>query len=294
MKAILKAFSAVLLFTVAVLGFYVPRYIFSDAKITPSEKTDDTMTIMSTNVRCYEPFSLFKESWFYRADLIAEDIKGVQPDIIGFQEATSIQYGYLKRIMNGYDSEMAYRDNYILSEGCPIFYRTDRFEKIDGGSFWLSETPDVMSKDWGSKHYRICVYVVLRDRTSNKEFAIFNTHLDHTSDQARINEIGVILKKIAELGDIPTYLIGDMNAKENSKTIKATRRDFDDAMKISEITESTPTYHNWGDTKRAKRIDYILISKDDALVYEYGVVDNLHGDTYSSDHASIFVKTKLK
>lgn len=294
MKVILKTFSAVLLFTVAVLGFYVPRYIFSDAKITPSEKTDDTMTIMSTNVRYYEPFSLFKESWFYRADLIAEDIEGVQPDIIGFQEATSIQYGYLKRIMNGYDSEMAYRDNYILSEGCPIFYRTDRFEKIDGGSFWLSETPDVMSRDWGSKHYRICVYVVLRDRTSNKEFAVFNTHLDHTSDQARINGIGVILKKIAELGDIPTYLIGDMNAKENSKTIKAARRDFDDAMKISEITESTPTYHNWGDTKRAKRIDYILISKDDALVYEYGVVDNLHGDTYSSDHASIFVKTKLK
>ena len=294
MKVILKTFSAVLLFTVAVLGFYVPRYIFSDAKITPSEKTDDTMTIMSTNVRYYEPFSLFKESWFYRADLIAEDIEGVQPDIIGFQEATSIQYGYLKRIMNGYDSEMAYRDNYILSEGCPIFYRTDRFEKIDGGSFWLSETPDVMSRGWGSKHYRICVYVVLRDRTSNKEFAVFNTHLDHTSDQARINGIGVILKKIAELGDIPTYLIGDMNAKENSKTIKATRRDFDDAMKISEITESTPTYHNWGDTKRAKRIDYILISKDDALVYEYGVVDNLHGDTYSSDHASIFVKTKLK
>ena len=77
MKVILKTISAVLLFTVAVLGFYVPRYIFSDAKITPSEKTDDTMTIMSTNVRYYEPFSLFKESWFYRADLIAEDIEGV-------------------------------------------------------------------------------------------------------------------------------------------------------------------------------------------------------------------------
>ena len=43
------------------------------------------------------------------------------------------------------------------------------------GFIGLSETPEKMSKDWGSEHYRICVYVVLKDKASGKEFAVFNT-----------------------------------------------------------------------------------------------------------------------
>ena len=189
---------------------------------------------------------------------------------------------------------MAYRDNFVLSEGCPIFWRTDKFEKVDSGSFWLSETPDVMSKDWGSEHYRICVYVILREISTGKEFAVFNTHLDHTSDVARINGIQVVLDKIAEFGDLPAYLMGDMNAKSDSETIESTKDAFDDAMIAAGITEETPTFHGWGEAKDPRRIDYILISKGDADVLEYNVVNNLHGDAYSSDHASIYIRTKLK
>ena len=294
LKITAAAIASLLVVMLVILLFYLPRYLLSDVEVTPSAEQSDTMTIMSTNVRCYNPLDFFKQSWFYRADLIAEDINSVGPDIIGFQEATFMHYSYLQEIMKGYDSEMAYRDDFILSEGCPIFYRTDKFEKITSGSFWLSETPEKMSKDWGSEHYRICVYVVLKDKASGKEFAVFNTHLDHTSDLARINGIKVVLDKISELGDIPAYLMGDLNAKENSETIKSTKESFDDAMRISPITEETPTYHAWGNPKKAKRIDYIMISKGDAEVYEYHVLDNCHDGVYSSDHASIYIKTKLK
>ena len=279
---------------VFVLAFYLPDYLNSDAQVVLGDNSDGTITIMSTNVRCLSPEDLFKKSWFYRADLICEDINGVQPDIIGFQEATFVHYDYLKKIMVGYDSEMAYRDEFILSEGCPIFWRTDKFEMIDSGSFWLSETPEVMSKDWGSEHYRICVYVILRDIESGKEFAVFNTHLDHTSDLARINGIKVVLDKISEFGNLPAYLMGDLNAKENSETILSTKESFDDAKLIAEKTDDSPTFHSWGQAADPRRIDYIMISKGDAEVYEYGVVNNLHGDAYSSDHSSIYIKTKLK
>ena len=46
-----------------------------------------------------------------------------------------------------------------------------------------------MSKDWGAAHYRICSYVILKDNTTGKEFVVFNTHLDHESEEARINGI---------------------------------------------------------------------------------------------------------
>ena len=300
MKTFLKIFISILLSAVLIfltmVTFYLPKYIQSDAKVNLNTEDDGSITLMSTNVRFVSYEDFFKRSWFYRADLICEDINSVQPDIIGFQEATPIHYEYLKKILVGYDNEMAYRDNFVLSEGCPIFYRTDKFEKVDSGSFWLSETPEVMSKDWGSEHYRICVYVILREISTGKEFAVFNTHLDHTSDEARINGIQVVLDKISEFGDLPAYLMGDLNAKENSKTIQSTKESFDDAKLIATVTDDSPTYHNWGNSAKEKRIDYIMISKGDADVFEYGVVDNYHADhgVYSSDHSSIFIKTKLK
>ena len=294
MKIILRLVAAAIVVYILLLTMHLPTYLLVDNSVSLDTSSGDTMTIMSTNVRYIAPEDIFNKSWFKRAGLIAEEIEDVQPDIIGFQEATFVHYNYLKKIMTGYDSEMAYRDEFILSEGCPIFYRTDRYEKIDSGSFWLSETPEVMSKDWGSEHYRICVYVILRDVVTDKQFAVFNTHLDHTSDEARINGIAVVLDKIAEFGDLPAYLMGDMNAKENSKTIESTKDSFDDANKISVITEDTATFHGWGKAADPRRIDYILISKGDAEVYEYHVVNNLHDGIYSSDHASIYIKTKLK
>ena len=85
---------------------------------------------MSSNVRCFSPTDLFKKSWFYRAPLIRDDINEVKPDIIGFQEVTWMHMGYLKNVLKGYDSVITYRDNFILSEGCPVFYRTDKFENL--------------------------------------------------------------------------------------------------------------------------------------------------------------------
>ncbi|MBR5143992.1 MAG: endonuclease/exonuclease/phosphatase family protein [Clostridia bacterium] len=276
------------------LGCYLPSYINSDAVVSISSEDDGTITLMSTNVRCLAREDILKKSWFYRARLILEDISSVQPDIIGFQEATFVHYDYLQKVMVGYDCEMAYRDNFLLSEGCPIFWRTDKYEKVDSGAFWLSDTPDVMSKDWGSEHYRICVYVILRELSTGKEFAVFNTHLDHTSDLARINGIAVVLDKISEFGNIPSFLMGDMNAKENSETMKYTRESFEDAKISAGVEENIPTYHNWGNPKKSKRIDYILISKSDADVLEYDVVVNCYDGVYSSDHASIYAKVKLK
>lgn len=298
MKKVLAFILVVVLLVITVyatmLLYYLPGYLLTDREVRPAENNSDTITIMSTNVRYISPTDFFEQSWFYRADLIADDIESVKPDIIGFQEVTPVHYAYLEGIMQGYDSENQYRDNFILSEGCPIFYRTDRFEKLDSGSFWLSKTPEIMSKDWGSSHYRVCVYVILRDRITDHEFVVFNTHLDNQSEEARINGIQVILDKIVEFGDVPAYLMGDLNATEDEATIQFTKDSFDDSMLISPVTEETATYHNWGNVDNMSRIDYILVSKGDAEVYEYHVINNLHGDAYSSDHSSIYIKTSIK
>ena len=299
LKKILKIIGIILL--IAIVGFlstqllYLPRYLASDAKVELSDEESDEITIMSTNVRCYAPDDMFKKSWFYRADLIVEDINSVKPDIIGFQEVTFMHYDFLKKAMPDYDSEISYRDDWVLSEGCPIFYRTDKYEKLDSGSFWLSETPDVMSKGWGAAHYRIATYMILRDKATGEDFVVFNTHLDHVSEEARINGIKVVLDKIREFNNIPAFLMGDLNAYPDENTIISTHESFDDAHVIAEEKDEGATFHKWGTNPNDnnKRIDYIMISKGSATVSEYRIVDNCHDGVYSSDHASIYIKAKL-
>lgn len=274
--------------------FYLPKYLLEETKVNVSLEESDEMILMSTNVRCYSPDDLFKKSWFYRAHLIIDDINAVKPDIIGFQEVTWMHYDYLVKSMPDYLNEIAYRDDFILSEGCPIFYRADKYERIDSGNFWLSETPDVMSKDWGAAHYRICTYIILKDKSNGNEFIVFNTHLDHVSDEARIEGIKVVLDKIAEFGDRPAFLMGDMNAKPSSLTIQSTKDAFDDAHDIALLADEGPTYHKWGTQLDRERIDYIMISKGISEVSEYRIVDNCHNGVYSSDHSSIYIKVKLK
>ena len=301
LKKILKAVGVILL--VAILAalvvelWYLPRFLLSDARVElPTEESaDGEITIMSANVRCFAPDDLFEKSWFYRADLLIEDVNSVKPDIIGFQEVSILHYGYLQNAMPDYDSELMYRDNWILSEGCPIFYRTDKYARIDSGSFWLSETPDVMSKDWGAAHYRIATYVILKDKASGEQFVVFNTHLDHVSEEARINGIQVVLDKIEEFGGLTAFLMGDLNAYPDEETIIFTHENFDDAHVIAEKRDDGATFHKWG-TKadgNDKRIDYIMISKGDATVSEYRIVNNKHGDAYSSDHYSVYIKVTL-
>ena len=297
MKIVLKLLSVLGLAAVVfafLVAFYLPGYLMSDAQVSLNNEDDGTITIMSTNVRCFSPTDLFKKSWFYRAHLIIEDVNAVKPDIIGFQEVTPLHYDYLVNSMPDYLNEISYRDDFILSEGCPIFYRADKYERVDSGSFWLSETPEVMSKSWGAAHYRICTYVILREKTTDKEFVVFNTHLDHVSDEARIEGIKVVLNKISEFGNIPAFLMGDLNANPDSETIASTKAFFDDAHDIAAIADEGATYHKWGEQLNRERIDYIMISKGISEVSEYRIVDNCHDGVYSSDHASIYIKVNLK
>ena len=55
----------------------------------------------------------------------------------------------MKEALPGYDYIGVGRDDgKEKGEHSAIFYRTDKFDVIEKGDFWLSETPDVPSKGW--------------------------------------------------------------------------------------------------------------------------------------------------
>lgn len=252
-KKILLSLLCLLLAALLVWGgtvfWYYPHYKKAQTTVTPTAAVQsERIRVMSANLRCFNPQDIGKKSWFYRADLILKNIETEVPTIIGFQEATKLQYVYLCRSLPGYDSVITYRDKSPFSEGCPIFYSKDLYALIDKGSFWLSETPEEMSKDWDAKCYRICSYVILEEKSSGQQFVVFNTHLDHVSDVARINGIGVVLDKIQQFGGLPSMIMGDFNAEEDSETYRSATENFLDAKYQAKeaVGLHGATYQNWG------------------------------------------------
>ena len=290
---ILAMLLTVIAVAACVLFRYYPHYRKHKAPVTVDAAQSDEIKIMSYNVRCLTPLDLGKKSWYYRADLIMSDIASEAPDIIGFQEATKWQYNYLVDCMPQYDSVITYRDKSVASEGCPIFYNTEQFTLIDKGSFWLSETPDVMSKDWGSACYRICSYVILTENVSGKDFVVFNTHLDHVSDEARINGIKVVLDKIQQFGGLPAVIMGDLNAEVGSETYASVTEHFLDAQLVAANAEENVTYQGWGEAE-GKRIDYFMVSMTGLQINSYDVLTETHDGVYSSDHNPIVMTAVLE
>ena len=270
-----------------------PRYR-QNKSIVELQPTGEDITVMSCNVRCLTPLDLGKKSWFYRANLLMEDLETAAPDIIGFQEVTKWQYRYLTECLQGFDSVIEYRDRSPVSEGCPVFYRADRFELVEKGSFWLSETPEKMSKDWGAACYRICSYTILREADSGKEFVVFNTHLDHISDEARIKGIQVVLDKIRQFGGQPAVIMGDFNAEEGSETYESVTEVFLDAAYEAGHGTGDATYQNWGNPDAACRIDYFMLSQTGLTVKDYNVLSVNHDGIYASDHNPIVLEITLE
>ena len=297
MKKILKTILSVLLCLVLmfclVFFWHFPHYLREKEPVRINAEMNSGIRMMSYNLRCLTPLDLGEKSWFNRADLIMDDIAEQAPGIIGFQEATKWQYEHLVETLPEYDSIITYRDNSLIAEGCPIFYHTDLYTLVDKGSFWLSETPDVQSRDWGAACYRICSYVILTDNQTGNDFVVFNTHLDHVSDEARIKGIDVVLEKIARFGGLPAVIMGDFNAVEGSKTYESATENFLDARYETENASDAHTYQGWGEAEDPRRIDFFMISKTGFEVTRYDVLSALHDGVYSSDHCSIVLDVNL-
>ena len=291
---LLSLLLAVVLIACIVMFWHYPRFLMARRTLSiPAGETAE-VKLMSYNLRCLTPLDLGKKSWFYRAEHILEDIESEAPGIIGFQEATCWQYDLLVESLPDYDSVITYRDDAFNSEGCPIFYHTGRYSLVDKGSFWLSETPEVMSRDWGAACYRITSYVILTDNASGRDFVVFNTHLDHVSDEARIRGMEVILDKIAQFGGLPAVIMGDLNAEEDSATIAAATEHFLDARYAAGETVDTYTYQGWGDMTKARRIDYFMISRTGIVPLRYSVLDQPRNGVWSSDHSPILLTMELR
>lgn len=239
------------------------------------------------NLRCT---GLGKTSIAYRAPLLTAQLLATGADSIGVQEANLRWMLYLREHLNGYESVGVSRGNgKNRGEFSAIFYQKEKYDLLDSGTFWLSKTPDVPgSSDWGSANIRICTWAILQNKETKQTYAHFNTHLDHVSDNARTNQMKVLLERMNTIaGELPVILTGDFNAETDSDMYRAAARALQDSRLTASVTDDKGTFHSYG-VIEPKLIDYIFVSESvSPLVYH--VIDDKLNDAYLSDHYGIYL-----
>jgi len=296
-KAILICVSTLLIAAIGFFGFqsrYYPHYISQrrEFDITQTPVSDGEINVMSFNVRRSNILEPGKRDWYWRADLMIDTIGNNAPDIIGFQEVKRLQYRYFQKTLPGYESVTEYRDSSFDPESCPIFFRADKYALIGSGTFWLSETPGMMSKGWDGDCYRLCTWVVLTEKSTGRELAVYNTHLDNAGQQARQEGMKLILERIAQRGDMPVILTGDMNSGEDSAVYGLMTGALLDTKTEAEDTMDVKTSNSFGNDG-GHIIDYIMVSKTGFEAEKYWVDRDAPGGVFVSDHYAVCARVKL-
>ena len=205
-----------------------------------------------------------EHQWGRRREAAAGVIRRWRPDVIGTQEGLGDQMADLLAASEGYAMVGEGRLGGAEDEFNAILYREERFDVLDRGNFWLSETPDVPgSMSWGNYCPRMVTWARFADRESGERFSVYNTHLDHASPGARRKSAALLHARMPR-ADEPVVLTGDFNSLPKSRVYRILERaGFVDALRLAE--ERKPerwgaTFHHW--TGRGLyRIDYIFLKQ---------------------------------
>ncbi len=252
--------------------------------------------IMTYNIRL-DYTAKNSDPWSVRKSKVFDQIKSSGVAVFGIQEGMPNQIVDFKKAFPDFEMEGVGRDDGAnKGEYSAVFYKRDRLEKLEGGTFWLSETPNIPSKGWDAALNRVCSYVRLKDQ-SGKIFWIFNTHFDHLGEQARINSIDLILSKVKELNiqNEPYIVQGDLNLNDDHPAIKKLQLKLSDALLVAQELQSkfNKTFNGFDLAIEAdKRIDYIFVSAG-IQVQNFLTLIETYGVSYPSDHYPLIVQLKF-
>jgi endonuclease/exonuclease/phosphatase family metal-dependent hydrolase len=254
-----------------------------------------SLKLMTYNIRL-DVESDGENKWSNRKDFLTAQIQFYAPDIFGVQEAKPNQVIDISIALSAYSYAGIGRDGIGQGESSNIYYKKDHFKILKSNTFWLSETPDIISKGWDAAFNRVCTYALFKDLITKKTFWVFNTHLDHMGEVAKTNSILVILSKITALNtkNDMVILMGDFNSKPTDDRITALKKVMNDTRDISETKPFGPpgTFNGFKHNEPVTDlIDYIFISKDSKFkVKKFATLSDSKDLKYPSDHLPVYVE----
>ena len=280
----------------------------------PADQTPASLRVMSFNIRYANAGDVAAgNGWPGRRETVAQMI-AENADIVGTQEVLAGQLDDLTQRLPEFTWEGVGRsDGKRAGEFTPVGYRTDRFTRTDGGTFWLSQTPEIAgSVGWDAQLPRIATWVRLVDRHSGQNLLAVNVHFDHRGTQARLESAKLLRAWIAaHAAGNAVVLTGDFNTLPDSAPYGAltaqTSTDQtgtaagDDALRDARGQVAAPqgpeaTWNGFSQVVPGQRIDFIFLHGP-ATATAFRTLETHIADTqparFPSDHLPITASVAL-
>ena len=262
----------------------------------------EPLTVMSFNIR-YGTANDGDNRWALRRDFLFDVVREANADLVGLQEALDAQIQELLVALPPYGVIGVGRDDgRTRGEYAAILYRRDRFRVADAGTFWFSDTPEVVaSTSWGNTITRICTWARFIDR-GGRAFWHFNLHLDHQSQPSRERSGTLLAERIAGRRTAePAIVTGEFNAGETNPAVtrltaphNGAAAMFLDSFRVKypdEKVAGTFTGFKFGQTMGDK-IDYVLVPPG-TEVLDAAIIRTTRNERYPSDHFPVTAKFVL-
>lgn len=198
-------------------------------------------------------------SFVHRAVLIFEKIAEEQPDVIAFQEVKEPSLKILERLLSEYLFVGQFRSENYAGEGLYTAVKKDTCQVLGFESVWLSPTPYLPGSRYENQSScpRICQQTMVRNLESGEIIRVFNLHLDHVSEEAKLRGMKATLdytENFKSQGNHPYVILGDFNSYPDSAVVKMCLENA-----LSDVSHKIPvSFHKFGEM--ASKIDYIFMS----------------------------------
>lgn len=238
-----------------------------------------------------------ENAWPARRELNVATIKKAAPDLIGFQELQDGNWEDYERALPGFGRERGPRYNNAEPFCYPsIFWKDSALQRVAAGGFWLSTTPREFSESWKTRCVRSATWVRLRAESGLPVF-VLNTHLDHVSEEARLEGARLIVRELERLraGGEPAIVIGDFNCAPGSPPYCVFMEAGYLDVHIEAGGQEAGTFHAFTGEAQLPRIDWVLLDPGACQVEfrEAKIIRDAAPPVYPSDHFPLLVELEL-
>ena len=296
---------ATLLRTIVMTGLMT---IFSGCEKLPEiieeidyQQTNAVLRTATFNIE-YNNASSTSTPWAQRKHAVKQLFTDYAFDIAGVQEPYWSQLDDLADLLPAY----AYTGHTVMGSTTAdqqltvgILYKPERLTLLDSGMFWLSETPDVLSKGWNNSQYRICQWGKFKHKSTQRIFYYFSIHLDFDT-AAYAPTLQLIEDRITQVATgYPVILGGDFNFNQTSPTYQDVVTDgfFEDTHLYAEelINPFQGTFTNYGSgLSSTNRIDHLFLANCRNIhIVKRKVITDSYAGVYPSDHAPVMAELVL-
>ena len=212
---------------------------------------------------------------FVRAPQFAGLVGDYMPDVLTLQEYSSHMHKEFYPLIEAKGYVIAWESKEDWNN-TPIFYHKDTMEPLY--VYYHKYTPE----QWCNRGTKSFTSAVFKRKSDEKVFAVINTHLWWKSDKAqpgsmmaRAAQIRLMMAEAeiikAKFGNIPLFMIGDMNCEENTVPIQQLiQSDYKQCYKVAV---------DYGDNNNGHHIcspgeGYSLESKRKGPDRETGAIDH--------------------